>query len=77
MCWLCNNNDGELQGCQDCGRLICFDVEAVDDTVRRAFVTSSGDLFCDLCGSRCERELEGIQEQEAAFLPDSFEDENI
>lgn len=58
MCYLCDENDGAPQGCQDCGRLICFDVEAADDVMRRAFVTSSGDLYCDICGREHERSEE-------------------
>ncbi len=51
MCDLCDESeDGSMQSCQDCGVLICFDVESDDDVVQRAYVTQSGDLFCHHCG---------------------------
>lgn len=54
---LCETSEnGEMAACQDCGCLICFDVECGDDVIRPAYVTSSGDLFCDRCGSRMDRE---------------------
>ena len=46
---LCDDTD-EMQSCQDCGRLICFDVKHGDDIMRPAYVTASGDLYCDRCG---------------------------
>ncbi len=55
MCKELCDADGEMQSCQDCGRLICFDVNAGDDIIRPAWVTSSGDLFCDRCGSVHDR----------------------
>lgn len=58
MCDLCDENGGEYTSCQDCGRLICFDVEAADDIVRRAYFTQSGDLFCSHCGSQYDAEQE-------------------
>jgi hypothetical protein len=51
---LCEDFD-EVQACQDCGRMICFDCQNGDDVMRPAFVTSSGDLYCDRCGSQHER----------------------
>ena len=80
MCYLCKNNDlgdgfgGDFESCQNCGRLICFDVDSGDDVIRPAYVTSSGDLFCDPCGrkhdepeeaeldSECERTFDELQE---------------
>lgn len=50
---LCEDEDGA--SCPDCGKLICFDVKFGDDIFRPAFVTSSGDLYCDRCGSAHER----------------------
>ena len=47
MCNLCDENE-DMQSCQDCGHLICFD-EKYDG--RKAYVTESGDLFCWNCGS--------------------------
>lgn len=49
MCWLCDDNDGEYVGCQDCGRLLCEDF-GEDDVASRPYVTASGDLFCARCG---------------------------
>jgi hypothetical protein len=59
MCDLCKENNGEPQGCQDCGRLICFDVKEDDDTMRQAYVTAFGDLFCRRCGRSYD-----VEEQE-------------
>lgn len=56
MCYLCENNGGEYQGCQDCGRLICFDIKQGDDVIAPAYVTESGDLFCDSCGREYDSE---------------------
>jgi len=52
MCDMCDENEGDFESCQDCGKLICFDVEVGDDVLRPAYVTSSGDLFCDSSRSR-------------------------
>ena len=62
MCELCNE-EGPT-GCQNCGRLICFDIEKGDDVIRPAFVTSSGDLYCDECGREMEREEEKMMEED-------------
>jgi len=71
MCSLCEENNGEMLSCQDCGRLICFDVEANqgDDIIRSAYVTSSGDLFCDFCGRRYDEAEQQMMEAEAAYFP--------
>lgn len=62
MCDLCEEReDGTMESCQDCGRLICFDVESHDDTIAPAYVTSAGDLYCRPCGlaiDQAERESE-------------------
>ena len=50
MCDLCDEHDGEMVSCQDCGCLICFDAEEEDDVVRKAYITAGGDLFCSACG---------------------------
>lgn len=51
MCDLCKENGGEPTVCVDCGRLICFDYEGHGDSVMAsAYVTMSGDLFCNRCG---------------------------
>ncbi len=56
MCELCDTNGGDYQGCQDCGRLICFDNQPNDvDVIDQAYVTASGDLFCQRCGVRYDR----------------------
>jgi len=46
MCWVCEENDGEMAYCQDCGCMICFDVKGGDDVISPAGVTASGDLYC-------------------------------
>ena len=56
MCYLCDESGDEPVGCQDCGCLICFDIEDGDDILRPAYVTASGDLFCDRCGPEYDRE---------------------
>lgn len=61
MCNLCDENGGEYQFCQGCGRMICFDVTPSNfDVIDRAYVTNSGDLFRQRCGSRYD-----IAEEEA------------
>ncbi len=55
------------ESCQDCGKLICFDVKNGDDILRPAFVTSSGDVFCDRCGRQQEREDQEEEENECDF----------
>jgi hypothetical protein len=53
---LCDQSeDGVMPSCQDCGRLICFDEVTGDDVIRPAYVTMSGDLFCDRCGRAQDR----------------------
>ncbi len=52
---LCENDEFGMQSCPDCGKLICFDTKSGDDIIRPAYVTSSGDLYCDRCGSRHDR----------------------
>lgn len=60
---LCDQSEtGEMQSCQDCGRLICFDVEHGDDIEAPAYVTSSGDLYCDRCGAAIDQLDESIHE---------------
>jgi hypothetical protein len=58
MCQLCDESPDGIVSCQDCGRLICFDTKAVDDICAPAYVTASGDLFCQPCGSRYDQEEE-------------------
>ena len=51
---LCDSEDGP-QSCQDCGAQICFDTKHGDDIFRPAYVTASGDLYCDRCGGEMDR----------------------
>lgn len=65
---LCDNGRGGYTTCQNCGRIICFDVENGDDIVRAAAVTSSGDLYCDQHAAMYDREIEVIEADE--YFPD-------
>lgn len=51
---MCNLCKGDGTYCQDCGKEICFDCKSGDDFRRPAYVTASGDLYCDRCGSRMD-----------------------
>lgn len=51
--------------CQDCGRLICFDVEQDDDILAAAYVTAAGDLFCRPCGREMDEAEEALEAEEA------------
>lgn len=65
MCELCDkSDDGSMESCQDCGRLICWDVETGDDTIRPAYAAASADLYCDRCGSAHDRAEEGAMAEE-------------
>lgn len=50
MCSLCEENEDGYEVCQDCGIMICFDVDYRDDVISGAYVTESGDLYCRECG---------------------------
>lgn len=52
MCYMCDTGDVGMESCQDCGCLICYDIDFDDDVIRRAYVTTSGDLFCRRCGRK-------------------------
>ncbi len=70
MCELCEEAEtrGDFlctTGCQNCGVSICYDIEVGDDIQRRACVTSSGDLYCDLCAARYDVEEEEDAEHDA------------
>jgi hypothetical protein len=65
---LCDDEHGQ-QSCQDCGKLICFDTKLGDDIMRPAYVTSSGDLYCDRCG----REHDRAEEEEYADFTEDDE----
>lgn len=58
MCSLCEENDGEMECCQYCSKLVCFDVKFGDDICQPACVTSGGDLACVRCASEIERDEE-------------------
>lgn len=69
MCMICEENDGEMTNCQDCGRLICFDEKGSgDDVIAPAYVTYSGDLFCLQCGKKHEEAEEERDCEESAGL---------
>lgn len=74
MCELCDENGGEMLGCPNCGRLICFDIKGGDDVCQPAFVTSSGDLLCRRCGIRWEQEEEQMMEEEAIYGYEEYDD---
>jgi hypothetical protein len=78
MCELCDeSDDGSIQSCQDCGKLICFDVEGPgDDIIGPAGVTSSGDLYCLRCATRHD-EAEESEEDDYVGPPDDVPIEDI
>jgi hypothetical protein len=57
MCDMCQP-DGEMAGCPECGRLICWDIDYHDDIVAPAAATASGDLMCLPCAIRTDRQEE-------------------
>jgi len=76
MCDLCEANDGEMESCQDCGRLICFDEKPNSvDVIDRAYVTASGDLFCARCGVKYDQAEEDEREDE--FYEPPFDIEGL
>jgi len=49
-------NAGEWGSCQQCGAMLEEDAPPYSiDVVRRPYVTASGDVFCDVCGSRYDQ----------------------
>ena len=52
MCDLCRDN----VACQDCGIMVCYDIKGGDDLIRPAYITESGDLFCDRCGPQYDED---------------------
>ncbi len=72
--------DGEMSSCQDCGRLICFDIKTPDDICRPAYVTESGDVYCDQCGRAQQRadmaDDDGWEEYMDDLAREEFDDEN-
>lgn len=80
MCVLCDANGGEYEGCQDCGRLICYEAkDGCDDILRPAYVTMSCDLFCDLCGRSHDKVEEEEIDEEMRYeeLPDEADSDTI
>lgn len=71
---LCEDAPDDYTSCEDCGRMICWDVKNGDDIIRPAFVTSSGDLYCDWCGRKHEA-AEEADESEDAYIDFDDEDE--
>lgn len=70
MCELCDESEDGIVSCQDCGRTICFDNEPSNiDVVDRAYVTSSGDLFCRRCGSQHDRSEEDEYDDYDDYYP--------
>lgn len=67
--WDAESEDGVMY-CQDCGRMISWDCKGGDDILRPAYVTASGDLFCDWCGSRYDEEEERQAEEEWGWMDD-------
>ncbi len=79
MCQLCEENNGEMIACQDCGCSICFDVTSSDDVIRRAYITESGDVFCSLCGLANDREQAVLDSEEIDWFdvyPERWYDED-
>lgn len=76
MCQLCIENDGEMESCQDCGRSICFDEKPDStDVVDKAYVTASGDLFCQRCGREYDKAQEEEEGADIDFYDPMFADE--
>lgn len=72
MCYLCDeSHDGSQESCQNCGRLICFDMKGEgDDVCAPAAVSASGDLYCLRCARRED------EREEAEDELDEFWDED-
>ncbi len=71
MCQLCDeSDDGSMQSCPDCGRLICFDAKGFDDIMAPAYVTASGDLYCSRCGCAHDRAEEEEEEYDYDPIPE-------
>ena len=65
---MCDWCEQEIQtGCQDCGRMICKDMERGDDIISPPYVTASGDLFCFRCGPDYDRD-----DEEDGFYDDDW-----
>lgn len=62
MCYMCEENNGEYEHCQDCGIAICFDAPEGSGYPEPAGVTESGDLFCLRHAMQYDREEEEQEE---------------
>lgn len=69
MCYMCEENNGEMESCQECGIMICFDVEVEDDVIAPAGVTASGDLFCRRHAAQYDREEEEQDDEYMGWNP--------
>ena len=59
------DDDSEWDCCQDCGRLIDWDMQGLgDDIVQPGYVTASGDVFCRQCGVQYDRREESMLDDE-------------
>ena len=59
----------EWGNCQQCGAMLEEDAQPYSiDVVRRPYVTASGDVYCDVCGSEMD------QADEEAMDEDFFDD---
>ena len=68
-----NMDDDEIMYCQDCGCMISWDCKSGDDILRPAYVTASGDLFCNHCGREYDEEEERQADEEGWFEHDPYE----
>jgi hypothetical protein len=68
---LCDSQE-DGASCQDCGCIICWDVEQGDDILRRAYATASGDLYCDRCGLAYDRAEEEDELQDRDYYPEDY-----
>jgi len=76
MCDWCDENGGDPQSCQNCGRMICWDQESGvgDDVITRPYVTAFGDVYCVRCGSRQDAEEEAEIDAEFGGYDPYFDD---
>lgn len=58
----CQIYEEQIDYCQDCGRIIDWDMVGYDDVCSGPYVTDSGDLFCIPCGRRYQQEEEELTE---------------
>jgi len=58
MCEWCDENNGEMIGCQNCGTDICWDMKNV-------YVTTYGDVFCTHCGRIEQHDIDEAEEEDS------------